>query len=71
MEGAIPNGQRWLLPKLAGEADLGGCLAPLGSDGQCVFARSLHGVECAREVRAAWRALFLPDSAGAGVDAGW
>ena len=29
------------------------------SDGQCVFTHSVHGVECAREVRAARRALFL------------
>ena len=36
----------------------------------CVFTHSIHGVECAREVRAAWRALFLPDSEGADIDAG-
>ena len=51
---------------------LRGRLAPLGSDGQyvCVFAHSVHGVECAREVRAAWRVLLLPDSEGAGDHAG-
>ena len=43
-----------------------GCLAPLGCDGYCVFAHTVNGVECVREVRAAWRALFLPDSEGAG-----
>ena len=31
------------------KADLGGRLDLLGSDGKCVF---VHGVECAREVRA-------------------
>ena len=31
-----------------------------------VLAHSVHGMERAREVRAAWRALFLPDSEGAG-----
>ena len=35
-----------------GEADMGGRLAP--SDGSCVFTHCIHGVECAREVRAAW-----------------
>ena len=25
----------------------------------CVFTHSIHGMECAREVRAAWRALFF------------
>ena len=35
----------------------------------CVFAHSIRGVECAREVRAAWRALFLPNSEGASDDA--
>ena len=44
-----------------GSDDLGGRLALLGSDGQCVFTHSIRGVECAREVRATWRALFLPD----------
>ena len=34
-------------------------MALLGSDGQCVFTHSFHGVECAREVWAAWRALFF------------
>ena len=41
-----------------------------GSDGQCVFTHSIRGGECAREERAAWRALLLPDSQGAGVGAG-
>ena len=31
-----------------------------------MFTHSIRGVECAREVRAAWRALFLNDSEGAG-----
>ena len=35
-----------------------------------MFAHSIRGVECAREVRAAWRALFLPDLEGNGDDAG-
>ena len=34
------------------------------------FAHSVHGMECVREVWAAWRALFLPDSGGARVAAG-
>ena len=50
------------LSKFVEEADLGGRVALLGSDGECVFTHSIHGVECAREVWAAWRALFLPDS---------
>ena len=58
------NGGRWLPPKFAGKADLGGRLALVGSDGWCVFTYSVHGVECAREVWAAWRALFLPDTEG-------
>ena len=52
------------------DADLGGRLALLGSDGQfvcvCVFTHSVHGVECAREVWAAWRAHFLPYTEGSG-----
>ena len=64
------DGGRWLPPKFVGKADLGGCLALLGSNGWCVLTHSVHGVECAREVRAAWRALFLPDSEGAGDGAG-
>ena len=47
-----------------------GVFALLRSDGYCVFAHSVHGVECAREVLAAWRALFLPVSEGTGVGAG-
>ena len=34
---AISNGQCWLPPKFVGEADLGGRLALLESDGQCVL----------------------------------
>ena len=34
--------------------------AKLRSDGQCVFAHSVHGMECANGSMA-WRALFLPD----------
>ena len=64
------SGCRWLPPKFVGKADLGGRLALLGFDGYCVFAHSVHGVECAREVWAAWRALLLPDSEGARDDAG-
>ena len=52
--------------KLGREADLGGRLAPVGFDGHCVFAHSVNGVECAREVWAAWCALFLPASEEAG-----
>ena len=59
-----------LLPESVGEADLVGRLALLGTVGQCVFAHSIRGVDCTREVRAAWRALFLPDEEGAGDDAG-
>ena len=46
------------------------CLALLGPVGQCVFTHSSRGVGRAREVRAAWRARFLPDSEGAVDDAG-
>ena len=60
-----PNGCCWLPPKFVGEADLGGRLALFGSDGYGVLAHSVHGMACAREVRAVWRALFLPDSEGA------
>ena len=60
----------WLPSEFVEEADLGGRVALLGSDGWCVFVHSVHGVECAREIRAAWRALLLPDSEGAGVGAG-
>ena len=49
---------------------MGGRLALPGSDGQCVFTHSIRGVDSAREVRAAWRALLLLDSEGAGDDAG-
>ena len=59
-----------LPPKFVGRVDLGGRLALLGSDGQCVLAHSVHGVECARKVRAARRALFQPGSEGAGDDVG-
>ena len=41
-----------------GKADLGGRLALLGSYGKCVFAHSVHEVECAREVRAARESSF-------------
>ena len=68
MVGVVPNGLRRLHPRSVGEADLGGRLALLGSVGWCVFTHSIRGVECAREVRAAWRALFLADSEGAGED---
>ena len=37
-------------------------------DSVCSRTESME-VECAREVRAAWRALFLPDSEGAGDSA--
>ena len=32
----------------------------------CVFTHSVHGVECAREVWAAWRAHFLLYTDGSG-----
>ena len=48
------------------ENQSGRALNPVDS----VFTHSIHGMECAREVRAAWRALFLPDPAGAGDGAG-
>ena len=70
VEGAFSNGRCWLPPKFVGEADLGGRLVLLGSDGWCVFTHSIHGVDCAREVRAAWRAFFLPDPEGAVDGAG-
>ena len=50
MEGAFSNGRCWLPPKFVGKASLGGRLAPLVSDGSCVFTHSIYGVECAREV---------------------
>ena len=39
------NGKRGLPPKFVGRVDLGGRLALLGSDGQCVLAHSVHGVK--------------------------
>ena len=39
-------------------------------DSVCVFTHSIHGMDRAREVRAAWRALFLPDSEATGDGAG-
>ena len=45
-------------------------MALLGPVGWCVVAHSLRGVERAREVRAAWRALVLPDSEGATMPGG-
>ena len=35
-----------------------------------LFTHSVHGLECAREVRAPRRALFLPDTEGASNGAG-
>ena len=49
VEGAFSNGCCWLPPTLVGKADLGRRLALLGSDGQCVFTHSIHGMECAKE----------------------
>ena len=36
----------------------------------CVYAQHPWSGCCAREVRAAWRALYLHDSEGAGSEAG-
>ena len=47
-------------------ADLAGRLVLLECDGYCVFAHSVSGVECAREVWAARWAPPLPDSEEAG-----
>ena len=58
-ERVVSNGCCWLPPKFVEVADMGGHLLPLGSDGECVFTHSVHGVERARKVRAAWRALLL------------
>ena len=70
VEGESRNGPSWPPWTFVGKkADLGGRLALLGSDGKCVFAHSIHGVECATEVRAARRALFLPDYEGASDNA--
>ena len=33
-----------------------------------IWGRSIRGVESAKEVRAAWRALFLPDSTMSGKE---
>ena len=52
------NGGRGLLPKFVGKADVGGRLALLASDGQCVFTHSIRGVECAREVWARMASSF-------------
>ena len=71
MERTFSNGRCWLPPNLLGEAHLGGRLAVLGSDGLYVFTHSIHVVECAREVWAAWRAFFLPDSEGASDGGGY
>ena len=59
---------RRFLPMSVGEADLGWRLAILGHVGERVFTHNIRGVDCAREVRAAWR-VFFPDSEGAGDDA--
>ena len=67
---AVTDGQRWPPSKFVGKAFLGGRLALLESVGQRAIAHSIHGMECAREVRAAWRAPFLPDSEDAGDYAG-
>ena len=55
----VSDALRRLPPTSVGEADLGARLALLGPVGQCVFTHSIRGVECARDVRAAWRALFF------------
>ena len=47
--------------KVSGKSRSGRAFGPLVSDGQCVFTHSVHGVECAREIRAARRALVLVD----------
>ena len=69
VEGAFSNGCCWLPPKFVGKPIWEGVwpyLDPMDS----VFAHSVHGMERARKVWAAWRPLFLPDSEGAGVSAG-
>ena len=43
-----------------GRALLGRRLALPGPTGQCAFAHSIHLLERPGEVRAAWRALFVP-----------
>ena len=58
------------LQSLWGKVDMGGRLSFLGSNGLCVFTHNIHGMECARKVRAARRALFLPESKGASVGTG-
>ena len=62
------NGLRKLSPpKFVG---LGGHFALLGSDGQCVFTHCVHGVECDREVRAAWLFFLLVQTEQATVPVG-
>ena len=64
MESAFHNGQCWLPPKFVEKLIWEGVWSNLDPM-DCVFTHSIRGVECAREVWAAWRALFLPDSEGA------
>ena len=56
------NGRRWLPPKFVGKADLGGVWPSLGPmESVCFHAQRPWNGMC-RGVRAAWRALFLPDT---------
>ena len=54
------------LCKDVGKTVLGRRLAWLGPVGQCAPAYSVHLLERSREVRAAWRALFLLCKEGVG-----
>ena len=60
------SGLQWLAQASSNvlwEKPIWECVWPYSDqwDTLCVFTHSIRGVECAREVRAAWRALFLPD----------
>ena len=57
-------------PEMWKKPFVGKGLALFGPVGPRVFTHTIRGVERAREVWAARRALFLPDSDGAGDDAG-
>ena len=67
--GSVLHDQCWLPPKFVGKGRSGRAFGPARIQ-WIVFAHSVHGVECAREVWAARRALSLPDTEGTGDGVG-
>ena len=59
-----------ILQSLLRKTDLGGGVWPFLDPMDCVCLRTASMEWNAREVWAAWRALFLPDSEGTGDGAG-